>query len=276
MENNDFVLTEDNYYSLEADNRYMSVHQYLDFVGHFGVLGCESRAMAKLRGEWKDETTTAMLVGSFVDSHFEGTLDRFKAEHPECYTKGTKNNPPSLKADYKKALKMIERCEQDELFMMYMSGEKQVIMAGYLFGCDWKIKMDSYIPNVAIVDLKTSSDIHKAWRVQDYGYVSFVEYWGYCLQLALYQRIVEINTGKKLPCYIAVVTKDDVPEIEIINIDQMTLDHSLNEIEMNMPNVLMVKNKEVEPIRCENPKCNYCKSTKKLTHAISYQDLIME
>lgn len=273
---NEFILTDDNYYSLEADNKYMSVHQYLDFVGHMGVQGCESRAVSKLKGEWEDETTTAMLVGSFVDSHFEGTLEKFKSEHPECYTKGTKNNPPQLRAEYKKALKMIERCERDELFMMYMSGEKQTIMTAYMFGCNWKIKIDSYIPDVAIVDLKTSSDIHKAWRVQDYGYASFVEYWAYTLQLAVYQKVVEINTGKKLPCYIAVVTKDDEPEIEIINIDQMTLDHALNEIEMNMPSVLMVKSGEVEPVRCERPTCNYCKSTKKLTHAISYQDLIME
>ena len=29
---------------------------------------------------------------------------------------------------------------------------------------------------VAIVDLKTSANIHKAWNVADYGYCSFVEY----------------------------------------------------------------------------------------------------
>ena len=63
----DFVLTADNYYSSEADKRFMSVHQYLDFVGHMGVYGCEARAMAKLNGEWEDETTTAMLVGSYVE-----------------------------------------------------------------------------------------------------------------------------------------------------------------------------------------------------------------
>ena len=64
----DFVLTEDNYYSAEADKRFMSVHQYLDFCSHMGVQGCEARAMAKLNGEYKEETTDAMLVGSYVDS----------------------------------------------------------------------------------------------------------------------------------------------------------------------------------------------------------------
>lgn len=265
----EFILTADNYYSKEADMKYMSVHQYLDFAGHMGVHGCEEMAMAKLKGEFEQETTTAMLVGSYVDSYFEGTLEQFKQEHPECFTqKG------ELKASFKQAEKMIERCEKDSYFMSTMQGEKQVIMTAYLFGCEWKIKMDSYLPGKAIVDLKTSSDIHKAWKVQDYGYASFVEYWGYTLQLALYQKVVEINTGKKLPCYISVVTKEDSPEIAVINIDQMTLDHALNEIEMNMASVLMVKSGEVEPFRCE--KCDYCKATKVLKGAISYMDLISE
>lgn len=265
----DFVLTADNYYSEEADKLYMSVHQYLDFVGHMGVSGCEEKALAKLNGIYQQETTTAMLVGSYVDSYFEGTLEQFKEEHPECFTqKG------ELKASFKQAEKMISRCEQDEYFMSTLSGEKQVIMTGYLFGCDWKIKMDSYLPGKAIVDLKTSSNIHQVWKVQDYGYASFVEYWGYTLQLAVYQKIVEINTGKKLPCYISVVTKEDSPEIAVIHIDQTTLNHALNEIEMNMQSVLMVKSREVEPMRCE--KCDYCKATKVLTGPISYRDLVNE
>lgn len=263
----DFVLTNENYYSDQANKEYMSVHQFLDFVGYLGIRGCESKAMAKLNGEWADEVTKPMIIGSYVDSYFEGTLDKFKEEHPEIFTQ-----KKELKADYKRADKMIARCEKDDFFMKMMSGKKQEIMTGYLFGCDWKIKMDSYIEGKAIVDLKTSADIHKAWNVADYGWVSFVEFWGYSLQGALYQKIVEINTGKKLPFYIAVVTKEDEPEIEVINIDQMTLDHALNYIEMNMASVLMVKNGEVEPTRCE--KCDFCKSTKVLKGAISMQDLI--
>lgn len=264
----DFVLTNENYYSVEADKHYMSVHQYLDFVGHMGITGCEEKAMAKLSGEYQQETTKAMLIGSYVDSYFEGTLDDFKFQHPEIFTqKG------ELKAEYKQAEKMISRCLKDDYFMSTMSGEKQVIMTGYLFGCDWKIKMDSYIPGKAIVDLKTSANIHKTWKVKDYGYVSFVEYWGYTLQLAVYQKIVEINTGKKLPCYISVVTKEDEPEICVVYVDQMTLDHALNEIEMNMPSVLAVKNGESEPIRCES--CDWCKRTAVLTGPINHNDLIM-
>ena len=267
--NEDFVLTEENYYSQEADERYMSVHQYLDFIGHMGIIGCEERALKRLQGEYSEEKTLAFQVGSYVDAYFEGTLDKFKEENPDCFTaKG------ELKSSFKQAEKMIARCVEDEYFMRTMSGEKQKIMTAYLFGCEWKIKMDSYIPGVAIVDLKTSANIHKSWRVADYGIASFIEFWGYTLQGAIYQKVVEINTGKKLPFYISVVTKEDSPEIAVVNIDQTTLDHALNEIEMNMASLLMVKNGEVPPIRCE--KCAYCKATKKLTGPISMMDLITE
>lgn len=263
----DFVLTEDNYYSPEADQHYMSVHQYLDFVGMLGKMGCEARAMAKLSGEWVTETTDAMLVGSYVDCYFEGTLEKFKKDNPQIFTqKG------ELKAQYKRAEKMIARCEKDPLFMSAMSGEKQKIFTANLFGCEWKCKLDSYIPGKAITDLKTTANLHQSWRVQDYGYASFVEYWNYTTQLAVYQKIVEINTGEKLPCYIAAVTKEDIPEIAVINIDQGTLDHALDEVHMNMSSVLAVKGGDSEPIRCE--RCDYCKSTKVLDAPISYRDLI--
>lgn len=267
--NDDFVLTNENYYSQESDEKFMSVHQYLDFVGHLGIYGCESRAMATLKGEYKKETTKPMLIGSYVDSFFEGTLDQFKEEHPEIFTqKG------ELKADFKMAEKMIKRCQEDDFFMQTMSGEKQKIFTAYLFGCEWKCKIDSYIPGVAIVDLKTSSDIHKSWRVADAGNVNFIEYWGYTIQMAVYQKIVEICTGQKLPCYISVITKEESPEPEVVFIDQRDLDHALNEVEMNMPSVLAVKSEEAEPIPCG--KCDYCKAHKKLTGPISMLDLITE
>lgn len=263
----DFKLTNDNYYSLEANREMMSVHQYLNFAGSLGIEGCEARAMAELKGEWESPTTEAMLVGSYVDSYFEGTLDDFKKEHKEIFTqKG------ELKAQYKRAEKMIARCEEDELFMATMSGEKQKIFTADLFGCKWKCKIDSYIPHSSIIDLKTSTDIHRAWNVKGYGWASFIEYWGYITQLAVYQKIVEINTGEKLDCFISVVTKEDEPEIEVIGIDQASLDHALNEVEMNMANILAIKSGDFQPSNCK--KCDYCKRNKKLMQPIHYMDLI--
>lgn len=268
----DFILTEENYYSDEANEKYMSFHTYLDYIGGFLIKGCEARAEALRKKEWEEPKPQAFLIGSYVDEALTGSPESFadfKIKHPEIFTqKGT------LRAEFKMAEKMIERCKSDDFFMKTLSGEHQKIMTGYWGGCEWKIKMDSYIPNVGIFDLKTTANLHKAWNIADYGWVSFCEAFNYPGQLALYQKIVEINTGKKLPCYISAVTKEEYPEIAVIAIDQMTLDNALNHIEMNLPSVLMVRNGEVEPIRCEH--CNYCRTTKKLTGAISMQDLIEE
>lgn len=177
-------LTSENYYSQEANKEYMSVSGYKDFAGTYGKMPCEFYGMEKLNGRWEDEKSTALLVGSYVDSYFEGSLEQFKKENPEIFTqKG------ELKANFKQAEEIIARIERDEYFMKFMSGQKQVIMTGELFGAKWKIKMDSYIPDVAIVDLKVMASITDLKWVKDIGYLDFVRYWGYDIQGAIYQGI---------------------------------------------------------------------------------------
>ena len=264
------ILTAENYYDHDVRSQYMTIHTYLDYCGHLGVKSCEAKAEAMRKGEWVEPTTKAMLVGSYVDASIEGeeAISQFREEHNDIFLK----DGVTLKAEYKMAENMLSRMREDEYFMSTLEGEKQAIFTADLFGTTWCCKLDSYIPGKAIVDLKTASDLHKMWKVEDYGYVSVPEYWGYTLQLAIYQKIVEVNTGKKLPCYLSFVTKEEYPELCVVNIDQVTLDHALNEIEMNMPTVNAIRNGDVKPCRCE--KCDYCKSTKKLTHAISMFDLI--
>lgn len=264
-----FVLTQDNYYSAEANREYMSVSQLKNFTGTSGRRGCEFSAIEELNERWEEKPTTAMLVGSYVDSWFEGTLDKFKEENPDIFTqKG------ELRANYKHAEKIIERVSRDELFMKYMSGQKQVIMTGELFGAKWKIKMDSYHPGVAIVDLKVMQSITKLSWVQDIGYLDFVRLWGYDIQGAIYQEIVRQNTGKKLPFYIAGVSKEEEPNLEVINITQNYLDEALIFVEHNMPRILRVKYEGERPDRCE--VCNCCRSTKVLKRPITIADLMAE
>lgn len=259
-------LNDDNYYSQEANIAFMSVSQYKSFVGSLGRLGCEYKAIEELYGRWKEEPTTALLVGQFVDSYFEGSLARFKMDNPDVFTqKG------ELKAPFKKAEKIIARIERDEYFMKYMSGQKQVIMTGELFGVEWKIKIDSYIPDVAIVDLKVMESITDLKWVKDYGYTDFVRYWNYDVQGAVYQEIVRQNTGKKLPFYIAAATKQDEPDIRIVHVTDNYLQEALNVVRANMPRVLRVKGGEAEPDRCE--LCDCCRHNRVLTRPISIMDL---
>lgn len=150
----------------------------------------------------------------------------------------------ALQAEYVKADEIIARIERDEYFMKYMSGQKQVIMTGELFGAKWKIKIDSYIPDVAIVDLKVMSSITELKWVKDLGYLDFVRYWGYDIQGAVYQEIVRQNTGKKLPFYIAGATKEKEPDIRIIHVTDNYLQEALSVVEANTPRILSLKSGE--------------------------------
>ena len=235
------VLTAENYYSQKANEEYMSVSQFKDFCGTYGKMPCEFTAMEKLKGRWEEPKSKALMVGSYVDSYFEGTLYTFKKKNPDLFKRDG-----SLKAEFVKADKIIQRIERDSYFMKFMSGQKQVIMTGELFGTKWKIKMDS-------------------------GYLDFVRYWGYDIQGAIYQEIVRQNTGKKLPFYIAGATKESEPDIRIIHITDNYLAEALNLVEMNMARVLAVKSGDAEPDRCE--LCDCCRKTRVLKAPISITDL---
>lgn len=253
-------LTNKNYYSQKANKAYFSVSQVKDFMK------CEAYAMAKINGEWVEPPTTPMLIGSYVDSYFEGTLEAFKANTPELFKKDG-----SLKTDFLKAEQLIQRIESDELFMLCMSGKKQVIMTGKIFGAPFKIKMDSYIPDEAIVDLKVVKKVREIF-FKSSSKQSFIEKWGYDLQLGVYQEVVRQNTGKLLDCVIAAIDKLDIPDIECILIPNDQLDFQRNELAFKMPHFISIKSGKEEPKRCG--KCDYCRATKKLTGLITPFQLV--
>ena len=242
------TLTNENYYSTKANLEYMSVSQYKDFMS------CEAKAMAKLRDEWVEPKSMALLVGSYIDSYFEGTLKDFRLENPEIFKKDG-----SLKADFIAAEWLIKRIERDSMFMEYMSGLKQVIKTGYLFGTKWKIKIDSYFPGQKIVDLKIMRSLDRIMGK------SFIEHWGYDLQMAVYSAI----EGCGLETYLAVATKEAPPNIEIIEIPKWRREEVLRDIERHMPRILQVKSGREEPERCG--VCDYCRETKVLRAPIDFE-----
>ena len=246
------ILTNENYYSLEANREYMSVSQYKDFRS------CEAMAMATLRGEWKKPETKAMLIGSYVDAWFEGTLEAFKESHPEIFKK---NGHP--KADYVLAEKIIDFVQNDPVFMEYMAGEKQVIMTSEFFGTKWKIKIDSYHPGEKIVDGKVMRTMERIMGK------SFVEHWEYDVQMAVYSEVVRRVTGLSLETFLAAVTKQAPPDKEVIHIPEWKREESLANVERDMPRILAVKSGAVPPERCGI--CEYCRSTKMIKEPISFE-----
>lgn len=256
-------LTNENYFSPENQMKYMGVSQFKAFEK------CSASALAvEVEGEYVLPKKTALLVGSYVDAHFEGALDVFKAQHPELFKRDG-----NLKSEYVQAEQIINYLEDDDLFMKYMSGEKQVIMTGEIEGVPVKIKVDSLLPD-KIVDLKIMRDFEPVY-VPEKGRLNWIEAWEYDLQGAVYQEIVRQNTGKNLPFFIAAGTKEnDGPNKIIIEIPQSYLDVELERFKKSVQYFDAIKKGLIEPERCEH--CTFCKSTKVLTEPVSLEALEYE
>lgn len=249
------TLTAENYFSPEAQMHYMGASQFKAFET------CEAAALAEIRGEYEREKTAALLVGSYVDAHFEGTLNVFRAKHPEIFTRSG-----DLRSEYRHAEYIIARIERDEMFMRYMSGQKQVIMTGEIEGVPVKAKLDVYHPGKCIVDLKIMKDFEPIW-VDGQGKLPFVEAWGYDIQGAIYRHV----EGNDLPFLLAVATKEKEPDIAMLSIPPDVIDEAMERVITNITRYADIKAGKIEPVRCE--KCDYCKLTKVLTRVVDYRDL---
>ncbi len=251
-------LNQSNYHSQQANTEYFSASQIKSF------LECPAKTMAEIHGEHIRPSTASMLVGSYVDACFGGkkAFSKFISEHPELFKRdGT------LKSEFIKADEMITRAAADKVFMEYMTGRKQVIKNGTIFGLPFKIKMDVYKPGRRIVDLKTAKDMEPMYKAEQ-GRISFADYWNWPLQMAIYQAV----EGNKLPVYLNVITKEDPPDIATIEIPQHTLDAEMTILAEKLPYFDAIKSGIIDPPRCEH--CAYCRATKKQTGPISLDDLI--
>lgn len=250
-------LNKDNYFSPEAMRTYWSVSQFKSFAK------CEACGLAEVQGEYERELTDSLLIGSYVDAYFSGEREEFDARYGDLMFK--KNG--ELLAKFQHANDLIERVTNDPLMLEYLTGDHQIIETAELFGVPWKCKYD-VLTDDRIVDLKCVKDFEDIYD-PGYGKRSWIEYWGYDIQGAVYQKIHEVATGKKLPFYLAAVTKEKTPDIKLIQIPQHILDASLKLVEAKIERFDLIKSGDVEPIRCEH--CDYCKQTKKLTKPEVYE-----
>ena len=265
------TLTAENYYSRGAAKAYYSASQVKGFIE------CPAAVMAALRGEYERKKTPALLVGGFIDAHFSGEEEQFRAENPQIFTKtGT------LRSDYVKAEDIIERIERDELAVRLLSGETQKIVTGEIAGFPFKAKLDSWLdkdkaqaiardfPGMdaltfadgAIIDLKVMKDFDALYREGE-GRLHFVEYWRYDLQMAIYQELMRQETGKRVPCYILAATKQDPPDLALVQIGQDQLDFCMARLKEGLPEMDAIKRGEDEPDGCT--RCAWCRQAKKLT-----------
>ncbi len=249
-------INSSNYYSKNASLEYMSVSQYKEFCK------CEACAMAQLNGEWDKPKSRALILGSYVDEMLTGTFksqDKFLEENDSELFK--KNGEPY--ADVANAIATIKRIKKQPLMMKYLSGKHQTIMTGNIENVPFKIKMDSYKPGEFIADLKYMASLRSPNLFEP-----LVKYWNYVAQGAVYQEIVYQNTGKRLPFYLVIATKESPAHLEVCEIKQYDLDEELENIKKNAPRFQEIKKGIIVPDRCEDYNCDYCTETKVITEPI--------
>ena len=271
------TVTAENYFDSDIEMAYMGSTQVKNFMR------CEAAELARLKGEYRPAVNTAMLVGSYVDAHFEGSLNVFQAQHPELFKRdGT------LKAEFSRANDIISRMEADELYSLLMSGQKQVIRTGEIAGVPFKIKIDSLLDgdtcaeivrrfpenaavfgmcDGAIVDQKVMRSLEDVWDGTERAYVPFWRAWGYDAQGAIYQAV----EGHLWPFLLAVGTKEEEPDLQAIHIRDEVLAPKLAEIEDVVPRFQAIKEGREVPRRCD--RCAYCRATRKLTRIVDAEEL---
>lgn len=247
-------LTQENYHSPQANQNYLSVSLLKQFAE------CENKALAKMNGDYHEEPTNAMLVGSYLHSAFEGEHESFIEEHEEQIFK----KRGGKYAEYEQADIMIESLKNDPFVMMMLEGEKEQIYTGELFGEPFKIKVDN-VGDTFFSDIKTCRDLHtKYWNPKYEDRVNFAFHFGYVFQMWAYQEILRQN-GLNLDPYIVAVTKETPPNKAVIEVSNQHFDFEAEWGYKLIQQYRRVKEGK-EPKRCEN--CVYCRQTKQITDVV--------
>jgi hypothetical protein len=272
-------LTNRNYYGKKANEGFMSVSQFKAFRK------CEAMALAEIKGQYERPKSKALLLGNFVDEMLTGTkksqikfvYDKFS----EIFQKSSKlsklddearitfindywsdlfdaDNKPY--AEIVQALETIEKIKKQPLMMEHFKSKHQVIMTGVIAGVPFKIKMDNYKPGEFISDGKYMASLRSPNLFEP-----MVKFWGYDIQGAVYQEIVYQNTGKRLPFYLDIATKETPSHLAVAEINQYDLDEALETVKAFAPRYQAIKNGDIEPERCGEYDCNYCTETNIIT-----------
>lgn len=240
---------------------YYENHHYMSYSEFVGFKHCEARQLAIIKGEFVPETSKAYLAGGYIDAYFSGESKEFADKHPEIYGRN------GLKADFVQCDEVIRVIEADEYFHSFYKGEPQVIETGVINGVPYKTKMD-FLFDDKIVDMKLMKDTKDIW-VDGVGKIPFWKAYGYDVQAAIYQYIHSQNSGKILPYYLAVATKEDTCGKYLFEFSAETLKSALEEVIALSPRYQSIKEGKIDPNECG--MCDYYKKT----HVMSGKDIVI-
>lgn len=256
---------------------------------------CEADALAALRGEYSRPASTALLVGSYIDSALDSDaeLEKFISAHPEIINSRT----GALKSDYIRASEIVERCKSDPLFRALTidvpsAGHQYIVLGtigvsstGEPIPCKGKLDFllhPDYILHLAeifpgwsdyfkscaaagglIVDLKSAANTDEAWSDDAGCRIPWVQAWHYDRQLAIYRELYRQQSGRVLPVLVMVCTKEPSPSLLPLTIDPGTLDEGLAEAQALATRAWhLMTTDSPDPHRCE--KCAWCRMSRRL------------
>lgn len=256
---------------------------------------CEAAALAALRGEYVRPSTTALLVGGYIDAALDSDaeLEKFKAAHPEIINSRT----GALKADFQRAEDVVNRCISDPLFRALtidspQEGHQYIVLGSigttatgepipckgkldFLIKPDYLLHLAEQFPAWAdyfrdcaaagglIVDLKSAASTDEQWSDDVGCRIPWVQAWHYDRQLAIYRELYRQQSGLTLPVMVLVCTKEPSPSLLPLTIDSGTLDEGLAEAQALAPRVWhLMQTSNPDPRRCE--KCAYCRMSRRL------------
>lgn len=249
------ILTQQNYFSKEADQEYMSVSQFKLFRE------CEAKALAIIQGQEDATYKTAFLEGQLFEALVAGDANLFKAQHPEIVSsRGA--TAGEIKSEFKKVIKASEKFNEQDFFKKIIDKcEKQVILIGEIKGVKVKCMLDLFDKETnSIYDIKCMKDFKEQWNKEEKAYVPWYYTYGYVLQLAVYREIVRQNFGEPKEIGLITATKEEVPDIQALSFDSYLLDLELEQFKNNIERYDKIKKENEKPTACGT--CDYCKRVK--------------
>ena len=271
-------LTQENYYQ---DKEYLSYSRMKQF------LKCPARALAVEDGEWTESRDeTPLLLGNYVHSYFESqeAHEAFLKENGDKLISKAGKTKGQLKKDFLIGDSMIASLKDDPSFNRLYHGsstekvEKEMIVYGEIEGVPFKGKLDSVnLTQGYFADLKTMKSIYDMeWnaelRRKVPTAVNNILGFGYHSQLAIYRELLKQMTGDEFRPIIVAVSKEEVPDKEVIRIDEEWLEEGLEQVKETIKEVWNVIQHKVEPTGCGH--CDYCRSRKKLNSIVTLNNLI--
>ena len=281
-------ITNKTYFDPEVKLNFLDCSTYKNFVGTVGRKGCECRALAIAKGMYEQPKTEALLLGGYVDAYFDNSMAEYLSQNMEdLYTQTSlkkfekTQNPDDLKryAFLDQADVMIARAIKEPLFMKYMEGETQKILTADIDGVPIRVKLDSY-NGERITDLKTAASMSQTYYAADSNNrMTFVENFGYIEQAYFYQTAVEQNYGKKVPFYLAVITKEKSnniphPKVAVIHIPDAVIEDKGKEIKYKIHKVWDLLQGNILPVPCGT--CEWCADYLPLEKEIELDQLLLE